>query len=517
MFGRLDDYLDYHARVHGDVVFVTDDQRSFTFCEAGRRIDHIAGRLSAEGLVKGDRIALLGKNSIEFFFMYLACSRLGIVPVGINYRLAPAESAYIVADSTARCLFADADLIGAVADMVEGVNAVCLFGKHADHMTFEHWLGDSPPRYERTDLSSGDVMSQMYTSGTTGLPKGVLLSHGNIISNVYQTALGSEYTWMAGEEFLLVAPMYHAAGIMIGYTGVLQGLTLVIHREYDSARVVEALRRRPIAAVTLVPAMLQMIIDNVPGLADMQFPDLRLVYYGASPITVPLLEQAIEIFDCDFTQGYGQTEANSIVAMLSASDHRRALAGRPELLETCGRAAFGTQLEVVDAHGAILPAGTEGEIIARGPQVMQGYWNNPEATSETLRDGWLYTGDVGIFDQEGYLTIVGRMKDLIISGGENIYPVEIENVLTSHPEVSEAAVIGVSHRKWGEVPLAVILARDAEPPPAEELRALCSERLAGFKVPAHFHFTDQIPRNPSGKVLKQQLRDDIGIQYDERS
>jgi O-succinylbenzoate-CoA ligase len=515
MFGRIDDYLDYHARVHGDVVFVTDEQRELTFSQARERVDRIAGRLAATGLSKGDRIALLGKNSIEFFFMYLACARLGVVPVGINYRLTPGESAFIVEDATAKCLFADAELIGPAASACANVPTVCLFGEHPEHIAFEQWLGDTPPSFERADIEPDEVMSQMYTSGTTGLPKGVLLSHSNIISNIYQTSMASEYTFMAGEEFLLVAPMYHAAGIMIGYTGVLQGLTLVIHREYDSARVVEALVSRPIAAVTLVPVMLQMIVDTVPGLDAMRFPDLRLIYYGASPIAVPLLQKAIDIFDCDFTQGYGQTETNSIVAMLSASDHRRALAGRPDLLGACGRAAFNTQLRVIDNEGANLPPGEAGEIVARGPQIMQGYWNNPGATAETLRDGWLHTGDVGQIDEEGYLTVVGRLKDLIISGGENIYPVEVEDVLTSHPLVSEAAVIGVSHRKWGEVPLAFVVSQGSEPPLAETLQTFCRGQLAAFKVPAHYHLIDAIPRNPSGKILKQQLRDDIGKDYDE--
>jgi acyl-CoA synthetase (AMP-forming)/AMP-acid ligase II len=515
MFARIDDYLDYHARVHGSVVFVTDEQRTLTFVAARAQVDHIAGRLFATGLGKGDRIALLGKNSIEFFFMYLACARLGVVPVGINYRLTPGESAFIVRDATAKYLFADADMIGAVASACEGVPAVCLYGEHPDHAAFAQWLGVEAPSFERAEIGPDDVMSQMYTSGTTGMPKGVLLSHSNIVSNVYQTSMASEYTFMAGDEFLLVAPMYHAAGIMIGYTGVLQGLTLVIHREYNSVRVVETLLSRPIAAVTLVPAMLQMIVDTVPDLDTLRFPDLRLIYYGASPVAVPLLQRAIEIFECDFTQGYGQTEANSIVAMLSASDHRRALAGRPDILAACGRAAFNTELRVINSEGVELPAGEAGEIIARGPQVMQGYWNNPQATAETLRDGWLHTGDVGQFDEEGYLAIVGRVKDMIISGGENIYPAEIENILTTHPLVREAAVIGVSHRKWGEVPLAIVVPHESEPFPTEELRALCREHLAAFKVPAHFHLIDTIPRNPSGKVLKQQLRNDIGKDYDE--
>jgi len=228
-----------------------------------------------------------------------------------------------------------------------------------------------------------------------------------------------------------------------------------------------------------------------------------------------LLQRAIDVFQCDFTQGYGQTETNSIVAMLSASDHRRALAGKPEILKACGRAAFNTELKVVDADGAELPAGEAGEIIARGPQIMRGYWNNPQATTEAIRDGWLHTGDVGQFDNEGYLTIVGRLKDLIISGGENIYPVEIENVLTTHPTISDAAVVGVSHPKWGEVPLAVLVADNGGQVDAAVLESFCREQLAGFKVPTHFHFTDTIPRNPSGKILKQQLREGIGKEYEQ--
>lgn len=519
MIRRLDDFLDYHARVHAQLPFVTDDQCSLSFAESQARVDLIARSLAAEGLQSGDRIALLGKNSIDFFFLYLACARLGVVPVGINYRLTPSEAAFIVGDAGARLVFADAELIGLVAGSLPGVKAVCLFGEHTGYSSLAEWIeagGSRTLTYERADIGPDDTMSQMYTSGTTGLPKGVLLSHSNIISNVYQTSLGSEYTFMAGDEFLLVAPMYHAAGIMIAYTGLIQGLSLVIHREYDSARVVDTLASRPIAAVTLVPVMLQMIMDSVPDLNDMTFPDLRLIYYGASPIAIPLLRRAIEVFDCDFTQGYGQTETNSIVAMLSASDHRKALAGRPDILAACGRAAFNTELQVVDGAGNNLPAGEAGEIVARGPQIMQGYWNKPDVTAQTLRDGWLHTGDVGRFDEEGYLTIVGRVSDLIISGAENVYPVEIENVLTTHPQIVDAAVIGVTSPKWGEAPLAILVCETGATIPAhDELAALCREHLAAFKVPKHYHFTNELPRNPSGKVLKQQLRDDIGKHYDE--
>lgn len=512
---RLDDFLDYHARVHATIPFVIQDETALTFDESRDRVNIIASRMAVEGLKKGDRIGLLGKNSIDFFFLYIACARLGVVPVGINYRLTPEEAAYIARDATAKLLFCDSDLIAAVDPLCPELSSVCLFGEHDDYPRFDQWLEAALQSNERAAVTADDVMSQMYTSGTTGLPKGVLLSHSNIISNVYQTAMASEFTFMAGDEFLLVAPMYHAAGIMIAYTGLMQGLTLVIHREYDSARVVKTLAERPIAAVTLVPVMLQMIIDTVPRLGQMSFPELRLIYYGASPISVPLLRQAIKIFQCDFTQGYGQTETNSIVAMLSASDHRRALKGKPEILNACGRAAFNTKIKVVGPNGRGLPPGEAGEILAQGPQIMQGYWNNAAATAATIRDGWLHTGDVGRLDDEGYLTIVGRLKDLIISGGENIYPVEIENVLTTHSVICDAAVVGVSHPKWGEVPLAILVCSENERVEASELNAFCRAQLAGFKVPAYFHFISDIPRNPSGKILKQQLREEIGKDYEQ--
>ena len=221
MQARLDDYLDYHARVHGDIPFVLEEGRQFTFAGARERVDAIAAGLAAEGLGKGDRLALLGKNSIDFLFLYLACARLGVVPVGINYRLTPAEIAFIIGDAGARLLFADADLIEAATTASAPLKAICLYGETQGFTGFEHWLATDNTPCVRTPLQSSDIMSQMYTSGTTGLPKGVLLSHGNIISNVQQTSMASEYTFMAGEEFLLVAPMYHAAGIMIGYTGLM--------------------------------------------------------------------------------------------------------------------------------------------------------------------------------------------------------------------------------------------------------------------------------------------------------
>ncbi len=506
MFQCLHQFLDYHARVHADSLFLLGDGRSLSFAEFDTLVNRAVDRLQLMQLVKGDRIALLGKNSINFFTMILACSKLGVVPVAVNYRLTASEAAFIISDGASQCLLIDAEFIDDVAVKCADLPIVSLFGAHSAYPDFERWLGDASQVKANSlpVIDSSDVLSQMYTSGTTGLPKGVLLSHGNVIANVYQTAMASEYTFRLGEQMLLVAPMYHAAGIMTAYTGLIQGLSLVIHRDYNPQRVADTLSSQPIVAATLVPAMLQFILDHVPEIASKQFPSLQLIYYGASPMSVDLLKQAIEVFDCDFAQGYGQTEANSIVAMLSPSDHRYALASCPELLGACGRATFDTQLRLV-SDGKEVEQGEAGEILAKGPQLMKGYWNNPEATAATIKDGWLYTGDIGRMDKQGYLYIVGRVKDMIISGGENIYPAEIETVLAGHDNIREVAVVGIADHKWGEVPLAVLVGDQTAG--NEELLAYCAEYLAKFKIPARFEWLDALPRNPSGKILKQQLRE----------
>ena len=235
--------------------------------------------------------------------------------------------------------------------------------------------------------------------------------------------------------------------------------------------------------------------------------------YGASPISVDLLTRCLEVFDCEFYQGYGQTEATTALTFLTHDDHMRALESKPELLRSCGRPVFATELRIVDDQGKTLPTGEIGEILARGPQVMKGYWKREEATAKTVVDGWLHTGDAGYLDDEGYLYIKDRVKDLVISGGENIYPAEVENTLMSHPAIADAAVIGVPDETWGEVPLAVLVAGDQGRISLEELTIHCRKTLAGFKVPKHLEYVDMLPRNPSGKILKKELRASILPKY----
>jgi fatty-acyl-CoA synthase len=309
------------------------------------------------------------------------------------------------------------------------------------------------------------------------------------------------------DRVLLVAPMYHAAAAITALGSVAIGASMLIHEDFDPAAVVRALSEERITRTTLVPAMIQACLVFVPDVAERRYDDLRLIVYGASPIAVETLKRAMAVFGCDFAQGYGMTETTAQLTLLGPEDHRRALAGKPELLLSAGRPLPGTEIRIVDANGRPVPNGTIGEIVGRGPQLMRGYWNLPEASAEALKDGWLHTGDAGTLDDEGYLYIQDRTKDMIVSGGENVYPREIENVLFEHPGVADVAVIGVPDETWGEAVKAIVVLRQGASATEEEIVDFCRGRLAGYKRPRSVDFSAALPRNASGKVLKKDLRE----------
>jgi fatty-acyl-CoA synthase len=345
----------------------------------------------------------------------------------------------------------------------------------------------------------------MYTSGTTGRPKGAVLQHAAIAANIFQAsvAIGGS----PGERVLIVAPMYHAAAALTTFFAVARGGCLFIQEDFVPAEVVRVLSEEGIARVTLVPAMIQACLVLVPDVAQRRYDDLRLITYGASPIAEQTLRRAMDVFGCDFIQGYGMTETTALLTYLMPEDHRRALAGRPELLLSAGRPVVGTEIRIVDGGDVPVAAGDVGEICARGPQLMRGYWNLPDATAEALRGGWMHTGDAGRLDADGFLFIQDRVKDMIVSGGENIYPREVEEVLFRHPAVADAAVIGVPDEQFGEAVKAVVVLRDGASATAEDIMEFSRGRLGGYKRPRSVDFVGVLPRNPSGKVLKRELRE----------
>jgi acyl-CoA synthetase (AMP-forming)/AMP-acid ligase II len=506
---RLHDALDYHARERGDADFAVQDGRRLSYRQARAASELIAAALVRTGLEPGDRVAILSRNGIEFLLLYYAASRAGVIPVPLNYRLAPTEWAWIVEDAGARLLVAAADYVPVVEGVRDGLGTVERFvtlgGEAPGWTSWDAWLATAPPM--AVDRVPGDahVLYQMYTSGTTGRPKGALLTHRAVTANLAQFGLAFEPRF--GERWLLVVPMYHASGAMTSFAAINAGGCLVIHRDFNPAEVVRALAEDGIGRTSLVPAMIQACLVAVPDAAERAYPSLRFIAYGASPIAESTLRRAMATFKCEFLQAYGMTETSAVLTYLLPADHARALADKPGLLLSAGRPIAGTELRIVDEQDRPVPNGTIGEIVARGPQLMQGYWNRPEETAEALRGGWMHTGDAGVLDDEGYVYVQDRVRDMIVSGGENVYPRVVEDVLFEHPAIADAAVIGVPDARWGETVKAVVVLRSGARATEDEVIDFCRGRLGGFERPRSVDFVDTLPRNPTGKVLKRLLRE----------
>jgi len=507
----LHDYFDYYAREQGGVDCIIQEDVVLTYAMVLERANRLANALLEAGLTAGDRFALLSKNSAEMVIIYLAGSKTGIVPVPLNWRLAPPEWAYIINDAGAKLLIAETafcpgiDAVRADLGMVEKTIAM---GQSVPEGwdDFDAWWKTGSPEAPPVELSEADVLYQMYTSGTTGHPKGAMLPHHSVLSNSMQTLPIFKSAMGPGTRTLIVMPMFHAGGASFVFGTLISGATMVIHNDFSPERLATALSDQNINVVNLVPAMIQTMLVQVPDLAERCYDNLEVIIYGASAIAEDTLRRAMTVFGCDFYQGYGQTESSAAMTLLTAADHRRALAGKPELLLSAGRAIVGTTLRIVDDQGQEVPRGEVGEIVMRGPQAMKGYWNLPEATASTLVDGWLHTGDAAFMDEEGYIYIQDRIKDMIVSGGENVYSREVENMLFGHPAISDAAVIGVPDEKYGEAILAILVLRKGKTTNAEELIAYCRTKLGGYKIPRRFEFVDELPRNTAGKVLKKDLR-----------
>jgi acyl-CoA synthetase (AMP-forming)/AMP-acid ligase II len=507
---RVHDYLDFFAREQPETECVVFEGRALTYRQMGEQSNQVANALIASGLEVGTRIGVLAKNCTEFLVLYYGAFKAGVVPVPLNYRLAPAEWKYILTDSNARMILARGEHV----EMIEPLRAELPEVDHyiaIDSSPPENWLGWSDwvgaqpgARPERIIDETSDAY-QMYTSGTTGLPKGAVVQHRAVATNLAQ--ISSTVHLEAGERYLTVAPLYHAAAGITSFQAISRGGSVYIQEDFVPADVVRALSTENIAAGCLVPAMIQACLVTVDDVVERDYGQLRFVLYGASPIPEDTLRRAIEVFGCNFAQGYGMTETTAVLTMLSPADHQRALAEKPELLLSAGRPTLGTEVRIVDDDDQPVADGEIGEIIARGPQLMRQYWNLPEATEKALRNGWMHTGDAGIIDAEGYLFIQDRVKDMIVSGGENVYPREIENTLFDHPAIADAAVIGIPDDKWGEKVMAVVVLREGEKATEDEIIAHCRERHGSFKCPRQVAFVDELPRNPTGKVLKRVLRE----------
>jgi len=498
----------FHARHRPDKVAFYYDDRATTYRQFDALTNRVAQGLLAQGLSPGSRVGFLDKNSDLFYQLVFGAAKAGCVTVGINWRLAPPEVAYILNDSRAEVLFVGPDFFGLVAQIKDQLTSVkCIIAMQPGHpqwQDFSQWRDVHSATDPAIAVAPDDVAIQMYTSGTTGHPKGVQLQH-RCFFDLQRLAPNTDMQWneWTDRDVSLVAmPSFHIGGVGWGVWGLRAGATNVVVSEFDPGATLELIETRGISKVFLVPSAIRMVVQH-PRAQHTDFTNIKYIMYGASPIPLDLLRQAMAVFQCGFVQLYGMTETTGAATYLPPDDH---VVGGNERMRSAGRPYPGVALKVVDDDGKPVPARTVGEICIRSPANMLGYWNLPDATASTLIDGWVHTGDAGYLDEHGYVYVHDRVKDMIVSGGENIYPAEVENALFGHPAVADVAVIGVPDDRWGEAVKAVVVLKPGQVVGADELIGFARSRIAGFKLPKTIDFIVELPRNPSGKVLKRELR-----------
>ena len=481
-----------------DEALVCGDRR-LTWRQLDRHSSQVANALLADGVAPGDRVAVLARNNAEFFEVAFGAAKAGGLTVGLNWRLGPGELAAVLADAEPAVILVDDESAGLLP--ADGAARMRVVRYGADYVTWRDSAGDVDPAVA---VAAADVAYMLYSSGTTGLPKGVTLTHANLAHSRLMARDG--FRMDADTVHMCAGPQFHIAGAGTGLMAMFFGAKTVIIRDPAPAALLETIATERVTHAFLVPALIQVILDS-PNLAEYDLTCLRQVSYGAAPMTEALLRRAMDALGCTFLGVYGMTETAGTVCTLPAEDHHTT-GERAGLLRSVGRPLPWVELCVADLDtGKEVPPGVVGEIWVRSGQVTPGYWRQPETTAATLlADGWLRTGDGAYRDAEGYVYLKDRIKDMIISGGENVYPAEVENALADHPDVSEVAVIGVPHERWGETVKAVVVLRPGATADAEAIRAFAKERIASYKCPTSVDFVDALPRNPSGKVLKKDLR-----------
>jgi long-chain acyl-CoA synthetase len=496
------DIVRVHAANRPDAVALVVGDRTISFAELDTRSSRAAQAFLAAGIGFGDRVAFIEKNGAEFFEVVCALAKLGAVGVPVNWRLAAPEMLHIVEDAQAKVVVVGSEFFGHAESIEDHLETfIVAIGGHPRWPHFDDWLSRYPAEDPGVTTESDDVAFLMYTSGTTGPPKGVMLSNNNYFSKA--NGIADKWRFDADSVSLAVMPMFHMAGSGWALVGLSEGATTVVLRDVHPPAILDAVARHRITNMLLVPAVIQFLLAT-PGVEETDFSSVRAIVYGASPITDDVLVKGLDRFGCEFLQVYGLTETTGSITQLDDHDPVQ----RPGLLRSCGKPYPWVDVRIVDKSGVDVTVGTVGELWTRSPQNMLGYWNNPDATAATVTpDGWLKTGDAGYRDGDGYIYLHDRVKDMIVSGGENVSPAEVENVLMTHPEVGDAAVIGVPDEKWGEAVKAVVVPAAGTSPSEAELIAYARERLGGFKLPKSVDFAEVLPRTPSGKLLKRTLRE----------
>ncbi len=495
-------FLAKRARLEPNKRGLIFEGRAITYKEWNARANRAANAFLALGVTPGDRVGLLMMNSPEFLECFFGLAKIGAIITPLNWRLAPPELTYIANDAGIRALVYGqeyAPTVAALRGKIAASNFIAV-GDAADDMSYSAFIANASDAEPQAAGAGDDALVIMYTSGTTGKPKGAVLTHNNLFFDSCTVAFSSDWRW--NDRVLVALPLFHIGALIYVVINIHTGSTTVLMRAFDPAGFLKTIQDCRVNSFLAVPAMLNFMLQ-VPNFNDYDLSSLRWALCGTAPVPVPLLQEWARR-GIAIQQSYGLTECTGGAAML-ASD--RAL----DKIGSTGLPMFHTDIRVVNDQGADTQLGEVGEILIRGPHVMREYWQNPQATAAAIREGWLYTGDLGRLDDEGYLYIVERKKDMIISGGENIYPAEVESVLIAMPQIAEAAVIGYPDKDWGEAVCAVARLKEGQTLTLEQVVAHCAGKLGKYKIPKKLVISEQpLPRNPAGKLLKRVLREQVG-------
>ncbi len=481
--------------------------RKVTYPEMNLRVNRLVSTMAAKGIGKGDRVAILSKNCPEYVEAYGLAEKGGIVLVPLNWRLVARELKFMLADSGAKAIIVGQEyvsIINTIRNELPDLQFYLSLESPANGYEFyEDVLARGSAAEPVVELEPDDVAYIIYSSGTTGLPKGIMLTHGGQLDcAVHQLA---EYRSAEHDVFLAIMPLFHSGGKANALSHLYRGCQMVIMPEFDARKALEIIQREKVSVTSMVPSMIVFLLDH-PDFKKYDISSLQTIFYVGSPMPLSMLKRAIQEFGPVFCQGYGLTESGPLTTFFSKNDH--VIEGEyVRRLNSCGKPAMGCDIRVVNDNDQDVLPGEVGQIIIKNRRLMKGYLNQPEKTAATIRNGWLYSGDMATIDEDGFIYIVDRKADLIISGGENIYPREIEEVLYNHPAVLEAAVIGVPDDKWGEAVKAYIALKQGATPSESDLIEFCKQNLASFKKPKSIEFWNELPKNASGKIVKTVLRD----------
>jgi acyl-CoA synthetase (AMP-forming)/AMP-acid ligase II len=511
------DFLSIAGAICPERDSIVFEGKRWTYGQMTERTHRLANALIRMGVERGDRVGILHVNCNQYVETYFATAKLGAILVPLNFRAKADELAYMIGNSEIKVLFVGnryQDLVNGISSQLSGVKEYVSIDPETGP-SFEDLLRSSPAAEVTTEIGDEEITILMYTSGTTGRPKGVPLRHSAFVSYVLENVEPANPE--IEERNLLTVPLYHVAGIQALLAAIYGGRTLVMMRQFEVKEWMEAVQRERATRAMLVPTMLKRVID-APDFGSYNLSSLKVITYGAAPMPFEVIRKAIDVMPwARFINAFGQTETASTITTLGPEDHR--IEGTEEekekklrrLTSSIGKPLPDIEVKIVDGEGRLLPPREVGEILARGPRIMTGYWRDDEKTSQVMtKDGWLRTNDMGWMDEEGYIYLAGRGDDMIIRGGENIAPDEVEDVLRSHPKVEEAALIGVPDPEWGQQPRAIVVLKKEQAATAEEIMEYCRSRLAGFKRPRSVLFIESLPRNPMGKVLRKSLREEYG-------